>query len=65
MAIEDARFYEHSGIDLRGTIRAVLANSRAGGVTQGGSTLTQQYVKNVLEATAKTKAEQEAAAADR
>jgi membrane peptidoglycan carboxypeptidase len=64
VAIEDARFYEHSGIDLRGTIRAVLANSQAGTVTQGGSTLTQQYVKNVLQTTADTKAEREAAAED-
>ena len=48
MAIEDARFYEHNGVDLRGTVRALVANTQAGGVTQGGSTLTQQYVKNVL-----------------
>lgn len=64
VAIEDSRFYEHSGIDMRGTIRALLANSQAGTVTQGGSTLTQQYVKNVLQTTAKTKAERDAAAED-
>ena len=64
VAIEDARFYEHNGIDLRGTVRAMLANTQAGSVTQGGSTLTQQYVKNVLVATASTKAERDAAAED-
>ena len=48
VAIEDARFYEHNGIDLQGTIRALVANTQAGGVTQGGSTITQQYVKNIL-----------------
>ena len=64
VAIEDQRFYEHNGVDVRGTVRAVLANSQAGAVTQGGSTLTQQYVKNVLQATAKNKEEREAAAED-
>ncbi|HVQ86623.1 MAG TPA: penicillin-binding protein [Actinomycetes bacterium] len=63
VAIEDARFYEHNGIDLIGTIRAVLANTQAGGVTQGGSTLTQQYVKNVLASTG-TRAERKAATED-
>ncbi len=47
VAIEDARFYEHSGIDLRGTMRAFI-NNQAGEDVQGGSTLTQQYVKQVL-----------------
>ncbi len=64
VAIEDARFYQHNGIDLQGTVRALVANTQAGGVTQGGSTITQQYVKNVLLDTAKTKAEREAAAED-
>ncbi len=64
VATEDARFYEHNGIDLRGTMRALLANTQAGSVTQGGSTITQQYVKNVLAATASTKEEREAATAD-
>ncbi len=63
VAIEDSRFYQHGGIDLRGTLRALLTNAETGGVTQGGSTLTQQYVKNVLVAMAKTKAEREAATA--
>jgi len=48
LAIEDARFYDHRGVDLRGTLRAALSNFLTGSVQQGGSTLTQQYVKNVL-----------------
>lgn len=48
IAVEDSRFYDHDGLDYKGTARAALANTTAGGVTQGGSTLTQQYVKNVL-----------------
>lgn len=47
VAIEDSRFYEHGGIDLRGTLRAFI-NNQAGDDVQGGSTLTQQYVKQVL-----------------
>jgi membrane peptidoglycan carboxypeptidase len=47
VAIEDSRFYEHGGIDLRGTVRAFV-NNQSGDSTQGGSTLTQQYVKQVL-----------------
>jgi membrane peptidoglycan carboxypeptidase len=48
VAIEDSRFYEHGALDVKGTIRAVIANLRAGSVIQGGSTLSQQYVKNAL-----------------
>jgi len=48
LAIEDSRFYEHGGVDVRGLVRAFVRNRQAGGVTQGGSTITQQYVKNVL-----------------
>ncbi|HEU0132771.1 MAG TPA: transglycosylase domain-containing protein [Mycobacteriales bacterium] len=48
VAIEDSRYYEHGGVDLRGLARAFWRNSQAGTVTQGGSTITQQYVKNVL-----------------
>ena len=48
VAIEDHRFYEHGPLDLRGTARAFINNLDAGEVTGGGSTLTQQYVKQVL-----------------
>jgi len=46
VAIEDHRFYEHGPLDLRGTLRALVRSSS--GNTQGGSTLTQQYVKLAL-----------------
>ena len=45
VAIEDRRFYRHWGIDPRGIGRAMVANMRAGGVRQGGSTITQQLAK--------------------
>ena len=61
IAVEDARFYAHNGIDYKGTLRAAVENSQAGAVTQGGSTLTQQYVKNALLQTARSKAGQDAA----
>ena len=48
IATEDARFYAHHGVDYKGTLRAAVSNAQAGGVSQGGSTLTQQYVKNAL-----------------
>ena len=48
LAAEDHRFFEHSGFDLHGVMRAAWANMRAGRVTQGGSTITQQLVKNRL-----------------
>jgi penicillin-binding protein 1B len=46
IAVEDRSFYQHWGLDLRGIARALWANLRAGEVVQGGSTLTQQLVKN-------------------
>ncbi|MGZ6827226.1 MAG: transglycosylase domain-containing protein, partial [Mycobacteriales bacterium] len=61
IAIEDNRFYEHRGIDVKGTLRALARNSSSGAVQQGGSTLTQQYVKNVLIESARTEAGQKAA----
>lgn len=48
VAIEDRRFYEHNGVDFRGTARAALANLSSGGVAEGASTINQQYVKNYL-----------------
>jgi penicillin-binding protein 1B len=48
LAAEDHRFFDHGGFDLRGVLRAAWANLRAGRVTQGGSTITQQLVKNRL-----------------
>jgi penicillin-binding protein 1A len=48
LATEDRRFYEHFGIDIPGTFRALLTNARAGGVVQGGSSLSQQLAKNLF-----------------
>ena len=48
LAAEDARFFEHGGISLVGIARAAIANVRGGEVRQGGSTLTQQLVKNLF-----------------
>nr|BFD83561.1 transglycosylase domain-containing protein [Streptomyces sp. Xyl84] len=48
VAIEDSRFYQHGAIDLKGVLRALNKNATSGGVAQGASTLTQQYVKNVF-----------------
>ena len=48
LATEDRRFFEHWGIDFFGLARAMGENARAGGVVQGGSTLTQQLAKNVF-----------------
>lgn len=62
VSIEDRRFYEHEGVDLQGNFRAVLTNLMAGGVSQGASTLNQQYVKNyLLLVTATTDEERQAA----
>jgi membrane peptidoglycan carboxypeptidase len=47
VAVEDSRFYEHGAIDLLGLVRAMVSDG-TGGSTQGASTLTQQYVKNLL-----------------
>ncbi len=50
VAIEDERFYEHRGIDFLGIARALQQDIVSGGAVQGGSTITQQFVKNALEA---------------
>jgi membrane peptidoglycan carboxypeptidase len=61
IAAEDARFYEHNGVDPQGVVRAFVANQNSGEVTQGASTLTQQYVRNILRYAAKSRAELRAA----
>jgi penicillin-binding protein 1A len=48
IAIEDERFFHHDGVDVRAIARALVANIRSGGIKEGGSTITQQYVKNVI-----------------
>ena len=48
LATEDRRFYDHFGIDIPGLFRAVMTNARAGGVVQGGSSITQQLAKNLF-----------------
>ncbi|TDB99541.1 penicillin-binding protein, partial [Micromonospora fluostatini] len=62
VAAEDRRFYEHGGVDLRGMLRALVAT--ADGSTQGGSTLTMQYVRNVLKNDPSRSAEERAAATE-
>jgi len=48
VAAEDNRFFQHSGIDIAGIARAMIANFKAGRIVQGGSTLTQQTAKNLF-----------------
>ena len=48
LATEDARFFEHFGVDVIGTLRAIVQNARANDVVQGGSSLTQQVAKNLF-----------------
>jgi penicillin-binding protein 1A len=47
VAIEDRRFYKHGGVDYKGIVRAAVNDLRAGRVVQGGSTITQQLVRNL------------------
>lgn len=64
VAIEDYRFYQHGALDVKGTLRALFTNQAAGGVTQGGSSITQQLVKLTLLNQADTDAERKAAIDD-
>ncbi|QWC86673.1 penicillin-binding protein [Nocardioidaceae bacterium] len=64
VAIEDYRFYEHGALDLQGTLRAFIANEAGGEVVQGGSSITQQMVKQTLINQAETKEEELAAQAE-
>lgn len=61
IASEDARFYEHNGVDTKGIARAFVANTQADAVQQGASTLTMQYVRMALRDGAETAAEVRAA----
>ncbi|MER6510930.1 transglycosylase domain-containing protein [Nonomuraea sp. NPDC001636] len=61
ISIEDYRFYEHGAIDIEGTVRALAKNLSRGGIAQGGSSITQQYVKQVLLNSATTEKEKNAA----
>ena len=54
VAIEDRRFWEHNGVDVRGIARALAADIRQQKVVEGGSTITQQFVKNALDRDQKT-----------
>jgi len=54
VAIEDRRFYDHSGVDLRGIGRAIIRNIRGGRISEGGSTITQQLARNVYLSPKKT-----------
>jgi penicillin-binding protein 1A len=54
VAVEDKRFYEHRGIDLRGMARALWTDIASHGTVQGGSTITQQFVKNAYLTSQKT-----------
>ncbi|HDR7483731.1 TPA: transglycosylase domain-containing protein, partial [Bacillus toyonensis] len=61
LAAEDARFYEHSGVDFKGTARAVLVSLKGDYGSQGGSTITQQVIKNYflsMDKTPKRKAQE-------
>ena len=47
VAIEDARFWQHGALDYQGIARALFENASAGHIVQGGSTITQQLVRNL------------------
>ncbi len=54
IAIEDSRYYEHTGFDVRGIVRALTHDIQQGRVAEGGSTITQQYVRAVMVGNRKT-----------
>ena len=54
VAIEDERFFDHDGVDLKAIMRAFVSNAASGEIREGGSTITQQYVKNVIIAPGET-----------
>lgn len=56
ISIEDERFEDHNGVDMKAIMRAVVANVTSGDIEEGGSTITQQYVKNTLIAPGETAA---------
>ncbi|WBB79583.1 transglycosylase domain-containing protein [Micromonospora sp. WMMD882] len=63
VAAEDSRFYQHRGVDPKGVARAFVANSQSGGVSQGASTITMQYVRMALRDSATTPREVQEATA--
>jgi penicillin-binding protein 2A len=54
VAIEDHRFFKHNGVDVIGIVRAFVRNTKAGGIVEGGSTITQQLTKNAFLSTEKS-----------
>jgi penicillin-binding protein 1A len=54
VAVEDRRFYQHQGIDVKAVLRAAYIDATTGRIVEGGSTITQQYVKNVFVGTERT-----------
>ncbi|HVE95303.1 MAG TPA: transglycosylase domain-containing protein [Acidimicrobiales bacterium] len=54
LGVEDDRYWDHHGVDMRGTLRALATNVKSGDVVQGGSTITQQLVKNCQNTPEKT-----------
>ncbi|MCM0678734.1 penicillin-binding protein, partial [Micromonospora phytophila] len=64
IAAEDVRFHQHSGVDVRGVVRAFTVNKRDGRTRQGASTLTMQYVRNVLSNDPRLSERQRAAATE-
>jgi membrane peptidoglycan carboxypeptidase len=64
VSIEDDRFYQHGALDAKGTLRALIRNQSDGGVSQGGSSITQQFVKLSLIEKAQTPEQVKAATAE-